>query len=100
MQVVNGVAPVVLDMPTERGEAHAHIQPGQGHATYISCHVGQHGWRHHRHVIKIPTTVQVLLQYTNKNKAAMTKVYKRSVHIVGYIEILQRACDTSSHPYM
>lgn len=72
MQVVNGVAPMVLDMPAERGEAHAHIQPGQGHATYISRHMRQHRWSHHCHVIQIPPTAQVLLQH--KHNRAMTKV--------------------------
>lgn len=66
MQVVNGVAPVVFDMPAERGEAHAHIQPGQGHATYIRCDMGQHGRIHHRHVIKVPPTPQVFLQHTKR----------------------------------
>lgn len=59
-------------MPAEGGEAHAHIQPGQGHTTYISCYMGQHGWIHHRHVIKIPPTAQVILQH-KQNKAAMKK---------------------------
>lgn len=29
---IDGVAPVVLDVPAERGETHAHVQPGHLHA--------------------------------------------------------------------
>lgn len=42
MQVVDGVAPVVLNVPAERREAHAHIEPWQGHAADICGDVGKH----------------------------------------------------------
>lgn len=32
MQEVDGVAPVVLDVPAEGGEAHPHVEPGHLHA--------------------------------------------------------------------
>lgn len=42
MQIVDGIAPVVLNVPAERGEAHAHVEPRQSHATDISSDMGQH----------------------------------------------------------
>lgn len=77
---------MVLNVPAERGEAHAHIQPRQGHATNISCHMGQHRRIHHRHVIKIPPTPQVLLRQT-KQSGHDKSVKKNPAFILAYIRM-------------
>lgn len=53
---------MILNMPTERREAHAHVEPGQLHATYISRDVSQNRRIQHRHVVQVPATAQVMLQ--------------------------------------
>lgn len=68
MQVVDGVAPVVFDVPTEGGEAHAHVQPGQLHAADVGSDVGEDGLLHHRHVVQIPAAVQVLLRARGRKR--------------------------------
>lgn len=62
MKIVYGVAPVVLDVPAERGEAHAHVQPGDLHPTDVSCNVSQHGGIEDWHVVQIPAAAQVMLR--------------------------------------
>lgn len=62
MKVVDGVAPVVLDVPTEGGEAHAHVKPRQGHAADVRRHVGEDGRIHHGHVVEVPPAPEVFLQ--------------------------------------
>lgn len=52
---------MILNMPTERGEAHAHIEPRQFHPTYISCDVSQHRCIQHWHVVQVPATSEVML---------------------------------------
>ncbi len=61
MQVVDGVAPVVLDVPAEGREAHAHVEPGQLHAADVPADVRQHRLLQHRHVVQVPARARVLL---------------------------------------
>lgn len=63
VQVVDRVAPVVFDVPTERREAHAHVQPGELHAADVSSDVGKNRLLHHGHVVQIPATVQIFLEH-------------------------------------
>lgn len=67
VQVVDRVAPVVLDVPAERREAHAHVQPGELHAAYVSGDVSKNRLFHHWHVVQVPAAVQVFLK-TQKQK--------------------------------
>lgn len=53
---------MVLDVPAEGREAHAHVQPGELHAADVSGDVSQDGLLHHRHVVQVPAAVQVLLR--------------------------------------
>lgn len=62
MQVVDGVAPVILNVPAEGGEAHADIKPRQRHPTDVSCYVSQNRRVHHRQVVQVPATFEVFLQ--------------------------------------
>ena len=62
MQEVDGVAPVVLDVPAEGGEAHAHVQPGQLHAADVGRDVGQHRGVQHGHVVQVPAAGEVGLR--------------------------------------
>ena len=54
VQEVDGVAPVVLDVPAEGGEAHAHIEPGHLHARDIHVYVGKDRLLQDWHVIQVP----------------------------------------------
>lgn len=62
MEVVDGVTPVILDVPAEGGEAHANIKPGQRHAADVSCHMSQNRRVHHRQVVEVPAALEVFLQ--------------------------------------
>lgn len=62
VQVVDGVAPVILDVPAEGGETHADIKPRQRHPANVSRHVGQHGGIHHGQVVQVPAALEVFLQ--------------------------------------
>ena len=62
MQVVDGVAPVILNVPAEGGEAHADIKPWQRHPTDVSCHMSQYRRVHHRQIVEVPATFKVFLQ--------------------------------------
>lgn len=54
MQEVDGVAPVVLDVPAEGGETHAHIEPGHLHTRDVHIDVSEHRLLQHRHVVQVP----------------------------------------------
>ena len=54
VQEVDGVAPVVLNVPAERGETHAHIKPGYLHARDVHIDVGEHRLLQHWHVVEVP----------------------------------------------
>jgi len=66
VKIVYGVAPVVLNMPAERGEAHPHIKPGNLHPTDVGCNVSQHGGIEDRHVVQVPAAAQVMLQVRDR----------------------------------
>lgn len=55
VQEVDGVAPVVLNVPAEGGETHPHIEPGHLHTRDVYVDVGEHGLLQHGHVIQIPS---------------------------------------------
>lgn len=61
MQVVNGVTPVILNMPAKGWEDHAHIEPGYLHARYICIDVAQYRLLQYRHHVQVPTTLSILL---------------------------------------
>lgn len=61
MEVVNGVTPVILNMPAKGWEDHAHIEPGHLHAGNICIDVAQYGLLQHWHHIQVPTTGGILL---------------------------------------
>lgn len=61
VQEVDGVTPVVLDVPAERGEAHAHVEPGHLHAGDVHVDVGEHGLLQDRHVVQVPARAGVFL---------------------------------------
>lgn len=63
MKVIYGVAPVVFNVPAERGEAHAHIKPRQLHSTDVGRNVSEHGAIQDGHVVQVPAAVQVVLQF-------------------------------------
>ena len=61
VEVVNGVTPVILNMPTKGREDHAHIEPGHLHARDICIDVAQYRLFQHWHHIQVPTTRSILL---------------------------------------
>lgn len=75
MQVVDGVAPMILNVPAEGGEAHANIKPGQRHPTDVSRYMSQYRRFHHRQVVEVPATLKVFLQdirHTEFNNKGIT----------------------------
>lgn len=62
MQVVDGIAPVVFDVPAEGREAHPHVQPREFHAADVGSDVGEDRLLHHRHVVQIPAAVEIFLK--------------------------------------
>lgn len=68
MKIVYGVAPVVLDVPAERGKTHAHVQPGYLHATDVGCNVSQHRGIEDRHIVQVPAAGQVMLRVRHRSK--------------------------------
>jgi len=62
VQVVDGVAPVILNVPAKGGEAHANIKPRKCHPTDVSCYMSQNRWVHHGQVVEVPATFEVFLQ--------------------------------------
>ncbi len=78
VQVVDGVTPVILDVPAEGREAHADIKPRQRHSTDVSCHMSQYRGVHHRQVVQVPATLEVFLQdrrHTEFNNTEVTVYY-------------------------
>ena len=48
MQIIDGVTPMVLDVPAKGGEAHAHVAPRDLHAADVAADVAQDGSFQHR----------------------------------------------------
>lgn len=61
MQIVDGIAPMVLNVPAEGGEAHAHIKPWELHPTDVRCDMSQHRCIQNWHVVEVPATAQIIL---------------------------------------
>lgn len=61
MEVVDGVTPVILNMPAKGREDHAYVEPGHLHAGDVCVDVAQHGLLQHRHHVQVPTTGGILL---------------------------------------
>ena len=61
VQVVDGVAPVVLNVPAEAGEAHAHVRPRHLHPGDVCVHVAQHRPLDVREVVQVPARHRILL---------------------------------------
>lgn len=61
MKVIDRIAPVVLNVPTEARETHAHVSPGHLHPGYISVYVAQHRPLDVGDVVEVPTRAGVLL---------------------------------------
>lgn len=64
VEVVDGVAPVVLNVPAERGEDHPHVEPGDLHPRDVSVDVAQQRLLQHGHHVQVPAAARVLLQDT------------------------------------
>lgn len=54
MQEIDGVTPVVLNVPAEGGKTHSHIEPRYLHARYVYINVGKHRLLQHWHVVEVP----------------------------------------------
>ena len=53
---------MVLYVPAEGGEAHAHIQPGNLHPRDVYVDMGQDRLLQYWHVVQVPTRVSILLE--------------------------------------
>lgn len=61
VQVIDGVAPVVLNMPAEGRKHHSHIKPGDLHPRDVSIDVAKEGLLQQRHHIQVPATAGIIL---------------------------------------
>lgn len=61
VQVVDGIAPVVLNMPAKGGEAHPHVQPGHLHARDVCIDVSKDWLLQDGHVVQVPTRESIIL---------------------------------------
>lgn len=66
MKVVDGIAPVILNVPAERREAHPHIKPGHLHARNISIDVSKDRLFQYGHIVEVPARKGIFLQETEK----------------------------------
>ena len=66
MQVVNGVAPVILNVPAESWEHHTDVKPGHLHPRDVSIDVTQQGLLQHGHHVQVPATAGVFLNDRGK----------------------------------
>ena len=79
VHIVDGVTPVILDMPAKGGEAHADVAPGHLHPANVAADVAQDRSLQHRKDVEIPTRIRVffvfrvtLSRWRKKNKVAYT----------------------------
>lgn len=61
VQVVDGVAPMILNVPAESGEYHANIKPRHLHARDIAINMAQERLLQYGHNIQVPATAGVVL---------------------------------------
>jgi len=61
VQVVDGVAPVILNVPAESREHHADIKPRHLHPRDVSINVAQERLLQHGHHIQVPAAAGVFL---------------------------------------
>lgn len=61
VMIVDGIAPVVLYMPTEAAEAHSYVAPRYFHTRHISRHVFQYRLLMHRKIVQVPRTRYIFL---------------------------------------
>lgn len=61
VEVVNGITPVILNVPAKGWEDHAYIEPGHLHARDVCIDVAQYGLLQHWHHVQVPATGSVLL---------------------------------------
>lgn len=62
MHVVDGVAPMILVVPAEGGEAHADVHPRNLHTGNVAVDVAENGALHDGQVVQIPRAVRVFLK--------------------------------------
>ena len=84
MQVVDGIAPVILNVPAKGGEAHPHIEPRHLHARDVHVDMRQNRLLEHRHVIQVPTRKCIFLQKENsvdesRNDKSPTDISRESL---------------------
>lgn len=66
MKVVDGIAPVILNVPAERGKAHSHIKPRNLHSRNISIDVSKDRLFQYGHIVEIPARKGILLHQKEK----------------------------------
>lgn len=58
MQIIDGRCPMILGVPTESGETHAHVKPRHFHAGNVHVDGTQDGIGHHGQTIEVPIRLQ------------------------------------------
>ena len=76
-----GVEHVVLDVPAERGEHHAHVQPGQGDPRDVIVQVLQEAAGEAGQVVQVPGVLRILpLPVILWQAAPRALSHRRSLH--------------------
>lgn len=96
MKVVDGIAPMILNVPAERGETHPHIKPGHLHARNISIDMSEDRLLQYRHIVEVPARKGIFLPTEGrkfvKNEARMRRTFcSMGQALVSYIFFLARA---------
>ena len=63
VHVIDGVAPMILDVPTKGGEAHADVAPGHLHPADVAANVAQDRSLQHRKDVEIPSRIRVFFVF-------------------------------------
>ena len=80
MEVVDGVAPMVFNVPTEAGETHAHVRPGNLHAGNISIHIAEDGALDIGEVVQVPAGFDILVLLGSRSLGSLRKA---ASHLTG-----------------
>ena len=59
VQVVDGITPVILNMPTETRKAHPHIRPWHFHPRNICINIAEHRSSKVGHIVQVPSRLGI-----------------------------------------
>lgn len=76
VQVIDGVAPVILNMPAESWKHHSYIKPGDLHPRDVSINVAKEGLLQQRHHVQVPATAGIILSKKNRSVSVKMQIFR------------------------